>query len=148
MLKQPNHPGSHPGLVAGTTSALLLNFLVRMESNAAIEHDPTNTTLFIGGLDPSLSESELRAYVMLFVALIMLYSTFQPYGAIVYAKMLPEKNCGFVQFMFRAQAEAAMQGMHGQPVLGNKFLLYLFKPDWSCSCQTFMGQVAACPQTD
>jgi len=63
------------------------------------DFDPTNTTLFIGGL--GVTEEQLR-------------SVFAAYGDIVYVKVPPGKGCGFVQFVQRAAAESAMAHMQGQ----------------------------------
>lgn len=63
--------------------------------------DPSNTTLFIGGLSASVSEIELR-------------EVFGRYGDIVYVKVPPGKNCGFVQFTDRSAAERGMMEMNGQ----------------------------------
>uniref|UniRef100_A0A383W2Q4 RRM domain-containing protein n=1 Tax=Tetradesmus obliquus TaxID=3088 RepID=A0A383W2Q4_TETOB len=67
------------------------------------ELDPTNTTLFIGGLSAGVSEDELRAI-------------FVRYGEVVYTKIPQGKGCGFVQFVNRPDAEAAMAEMNGQMV--------------------------------
>jgi hypothetical protein len=67
------------------------------------ELDPTNTTLFIGGLSAGVSEDELRAI-------------FIRYGDVVYTKIPQGKGCGFVQFINRPDAEAAMAEMNGQMV--------------------------------
>lgn len=67
------------------------------------ELDPTNTTLFIGGLSTGVSEEELRAI-------------FARYGDVVYTKIPQGKGCGFVQFVNRPDAEIAMQEMNGQIV--------------------------------
>jgi hypothetical protein len=67
------------------------------------ELDPTNTTLFIGGLSAGVSEDELRAI-------------FIRYGDVVYTKIPQGKGCGFVQFVNRPDAEAAMAEMNGQMV--------------------------------
>lgn len=64
------------------------------------EQDPNNTTLFIGGLSPSVTEAELHA-------------AFSRYGDIVYTKIPQGKGCGFVQFVARPAAEMAMQEMMG-----------------------------------
>jgi len=61
--------------------------------------DPFNTTVFIGGLDPSVSESDLLFH-------------FAPYGEVVYIKIPVGKACGFVQFTSRSSAEAAFE-KHG-----------------------------------
>lgn len=65
------------------------------------DFDPTNTTLFIGGLSGGVTEEQLRA-------------VFAAYGDIVYVKVPPGKGCGFVQFVQRAAAETAMTHMQGQ----------------------------------
>ncbi len=65
------------------------------------DFDPTNTTLFIGGLSGGVTEEQLR-------------SVFAAYGDIVYVKVPPGKGCGFVQFVQRAAAESAMAHMQGQ----------------------------------
>jgi RNA recognition motif-containing protein len=72
---------------------------------APSDMDPTNTTLFIGGLSASVTEDQLR-------------SIFGRYGEIIYTKIPQGKGCGFVQFVDRKCAEAAMGEMNGQ-VLGN-----------------------------
>ena len=65
------------------------------------DFDPTNTTLFIGGLSGGVTEEQLRA-------------VFAAYGDIVYVKVPPGKGCGFVQFVQRTAAESAMAHMQGQ----------------------------------
>lgn len=67
------------------------------------ELDPTNTTLFIGGLSAGVTEEQLRAI-------------FIRYGEVVYTKIPQGKGCGFVQFVSRADAEAAMAEMNGQVI--------------------------------
>jgi hypothetical protein len=67
------------------------------------ELDPTNTTLFIGGLSAGVTEEQLRAI-------------FVRYGDVVYTKIPQGKGCGFVQFVNRADAEAAMAEMNGQVI--------------------------------
>ena len=65
------------------------------------DFDPTNTTLFIGGLSGGVTEEQLRV-------------VFAAYGDIVYVKVPPGKGCGFVQFVQRTAAEGAMNHMQGQ----------------------------------
>lgn len=67
------------------------------------ELDPTNTTLFIGGLSAGVTEEQLRAI-------------FIRYGDVVYTKIPQGKGCGFVQYVNRADAEVAMAEMNGQVV--------------------------------
>ncbi len=66
------------------------------------DYDPTNTTLFIGGLSAGVSEDDLR-------------TLFGRFGEIVYTKIPPGKGCGFVQFVQRGAAEAAMASMQARP---------------------------------
>lgn len=68
--------------------------------------DPTNTTLFIGGLSAGVSEDQLRAI-------------FGQYGDIVYTKIPAGKGCGFVQFVERPAAEVAMASLNGQIIGAN-----------------------------
>lgn len=68
------------------------------------DFDPTNTTLFIGGLSGGVTEDQLRA-------------AFARFGDIIYVKIPAGKGCGFVQFVLRTAAERAMATMNGQ-VLG------------------------------
>lgn len=63
--------------------------------------DPTNTTLFIGGLSASVMEDQLR-------------SIFGRYGEIIYTRIPQGKGCGFVQYVERRAAEAAMREMNNQ----------------------------------
>ncbi|ODV86494.1 hypothetical protein CANARDRAFT_232221 [[Candida] arabinofermentans NRRL YB-2248] len=68
-------------------------------------NDPNNTTVFIGGLNVPLSESQLR-------------ELFSKYGDITYVKIPPSKNCGFVQYYHRTSAEAAITEMQGYDIGG------------------------------
>lgn len=68
------------------------------------EMDPSNTTLFIGGLSSTVSEDQLRA-------------VFSQFGDVVYTKIPQGKGCGFVQFRDRLHAEVAMAELNGQ-ILG------------------------------
>ncbi|KAK6914289.1 RNA recognition motif domain [Dillenia turbinata] len=64
------------------------------------DSDLTNTTIFIGGLDPNITEEELR-------------QIFFQFGEIVNVKIPANRGCGFVQFGSRASAEEAIQRMQG-----------------------------------
>lgn len=68
--------------------------------------DPRNTTIFVGNLDPTVSESTLRR-------------AFEEFGTVAYAKVTPRKGCGFVHFFDRAEAVAAIENMHGA-IVGSK----------------------------
>ena len=65
------------------------------------DFDPTNTTLFIGGLSASVTEEQLHAL-------------FGRFGDIIYVKIPPGKGCGFVQYVHRPVAETAMKTMQSQ----------------------------------
>lgn len=62
--------------------------------------DPNNTTIYIGNLDPNVTEEELRQLCLHF-------------GEIGYVKIPASKGCGFVQFAARASAEEAIQKLQG-----------------------------------
>ncbi|XVF19264.1 hypothetical protein REPUB_Repub11eG0094900 [Reevesia pubescens] len=67
------------------------------------DNDNTNTTIFVGNLDPNVTEDELKQF-------------FSPLGEIVYVKIPASKGCGFVQFATRTSAEEAIQRMQGQMI--------------------------------
>ncbi|XP_020082918.1 polyadenylate-binding protein RBP47-like [Ananas comosus] len=69
-------------------------------ASAQSDGDSTNTTVFVGGLDPYVSEDDLR-------------QAFSQYGDIASVKIPAGKQCGFVQFVQRTHAEAALQGLNG-----------------------------------
>lgn len=68
-----------------------------------VDNDITNTTIFVGNLDPNAIEEELR-------------QTFLQFGEIVYVKIPVGRGCGFVQFGTRASAEEAVQRMQGHVI--------------------------------
>ncbi|GJN21379.1 hypothetical protein PR202_gb08849 [Eleusine coracana subsp. coracana] len=65
--------------------------------------DSTNRTVYVGGLDPNVSEEELR-------------KAFTKYGDLASVKIPVGKQCGFVQFVNRADAEEALQGLNGSTI--------------------------------
>jgi RNA recognition motif-containing protein len=60
-------------------------------------------TVFVGGLDPSVRESDLL-------------KVFEPIGALVYVKIPRGKGCGFAQFLERTSAEKAIAELNGAKV--------------------------------
>jgi RNA recognition motif-containing protein len=68
-------------------------------------NDSNNTIIFVGGLSGYAAGDEL-------------WSSFQGFGEIIYARILLGKGCGFVQFVYRSAAEIVMNQMHGY-VIGN-----------------------------
>jgi RNA recognition motif. (a.k.a. RRM, RBD, or RNP domain) len=92
--------------------------------------DPSNTTLFIGGLSAGVTEDSLRA-------------VFQRFGDIVYVKIPPGKGCGFVQFLGRANAEHAMAQMNGQVCAAVQVLRLGFRVQALRVCRSTDGAYAA-----
>ncbi|XP_054777439.1 LOW QUALITY PROTEIN: polyadenylate-binding protein RBP45-like [Prosopis cineraria] len=70
------------------------------------ENDPNNTTIFVGNLDPNVTDDHLR-------------QVFGQYGELVHVKIPAGKRCGFVQFADRSCAEEALRGLNGT-VLGGQ----------------------------
>ncbi|CAK9164679.1 unnamed protein product [Ilex paraguariensis] len=68
-----------------------------------VDNDINNTTIFIGNLDPNVTEEELK-------------HMFSQFGEIVYVKIPAARGCGFVQFVARTSAEEAIQRMHGTQI--------------------------------
>ncbi|KFK36144.1 hypothetical protein AALP_AA4G083000 [Arabis alpina] len=64
------------------------------------EGDSLNTTIFVGGLDSTVSDEDLR-------------QPFANYGEIVSVKIPVGKGCGFVQFVSRPDAEEALEKLNG-----------------------------------
>ncbi|PVF99527.1 hypothetical protein CPB86DRAFT_703059 [Serendipita vermifera] len=75
-----------------------------------VPSDPLNTTVFVGGLSPLISEETLRTF-------------FAPFGAIHYVKVPPGKSCGFVQFVRKSDAERAIEALSGFSIGGSKVRL-------------------------
>lgn len=65
--------------------------------------DSVNTTIFVGGLDPSVTDEDLR-------------QPFSQFGEIVSVKIPVGKGCGFVQFANRSDAEEALQQLNGTTI--------------------------------
>ncbi|XP_076904596.1 polyadenylate-binding protein RBP47C'-like [Bidens hawaiensis] len=65
--------------------------------------DSNNTTIFVGGLDSSVSDEDLK-------------QPFIQYGEILSVKIPVGKGCGFVQFDNRASAEEALQKLNGTTI--------------------------------
>ncbi|KAL4123924.1 hypothetical protein KRP22_011883 [Phytophthora ramorum] len=79
----------------------------QMPSFGAAEEEGANTTVFVGGLDPSTTEDELRA-------------RFGALGEIVSVKVPPGRGCGFVQYTSKEAAEVAISQMNGTVICGVK----------------------------
>ncbi|XP_062195143.1 RNA-binding protein L-like isoform X1 [Phragmites australis] len=74
------------------------------------DNDPNNTTIFVGGLDPNVTEDILR-------------QVFMPYGEVVHVKIPVGKRCGFVQYATRSSAEEALVILQGTLIGGQNVRL-------------------------
>ncbi|VEU23931.1 DEKNAAC105120 [Brettanomyces naardenensis] len=72
--------------------------------------DPSNTTVFVGGLASGIAEDTLR-------------TLFEPFGQIIHVRVPPGKGCGFVKFEDRESAEQAVAGMQGFVIGGSRIRL-------------------------
>lgn len=72
--------------------------------------DPNNTTVFVGGLSSEVTESTL-------------FTLFKPFGIIQQVKIPPGKNCGFIKYSTREEAEEAIAAMQGFIIGGNRVRL-------------------------
>uniref|UniRef100_A0A7N0T3N1 RRM domain-containing protein n=1 Tax=Kalanchoe fedtschenkoi TaxID=63787 RepID=A0A7N0T3N1_KALFE len=73
---------------------------------AQFGNDPTNTTIFVGGIDSETTDADLR-------------QPFSQFGDILNIKIPIGKGCAFVQFATRSEAEAAIEGLNGT-IIGNQ----------------------------
>lgn len=71
-----------------------------------------NTTVFVGNLDPSVTEDQLHNH-------------FQGFGNIIQVKIPPNRGCGFVKYDNRESAEKALATLHGSTLAGLRIRL-----DW------------------
>ncbi|KAG6811910.1 hypothetical protein H0H92_005308 [Tricholoma furcatifolium] len=88
----------------------ILGNLIGPNGEQLTSTDPYNTTVFVGGLSPLISEETLRTF-------------FSPFGDIHYVKVPVGKHCGFVQFVKKADAERAIEKMQGFPIGGSRIRL-------------------------
>ncbi|KAF5371184.1 hypothetical protein D9758_004211 [Tetrapyrgos nigripes] len=88
----------------------ILGNLIGPNGEQLTSTDPYNTTVFVGGLSPLISEETLRTF-------------FAPFGDIHYVKVPVGKHCGFVQFVRKADAEMAIEKMQGFPIGGSRIRL-------------------------
>ncbi|PCH40765.1 hypothetical protein WOLCODRAFT_162522 [Wolfiporia cocos MD-104 SS10] len=88
----------------------ILSNLIGPNGEQLTSSDPYNTTVFVGGLSPLISEETLRTF-------------FAPFGDIHYVKVPVGKHCGFVQFVRKPDAERAIERMQGFPIGGSRIRL-------------------------
>ncbi|KAA1084131.1 RRM protein [Puccinia graminis f. sp. tritici] len=97
----PIDPASSPNSITSHLAALSQIASVAHDAS----NDPSNTTVFVGGLPACISEGTLKTF-------------FQNFGEITYVKIPPNKGCGFVQYVRREDAQQAMLKMHDFPIHG------------------------------
>ncbi|KAH0906494.1 hypothetical protein HID58_038321 [Brassica napus] len=76
----------------------------------AIQPDAYNFQIFVGALDASVTDEELRA-------------VFGQFGELTHVKIPPGKRCGFVQYATRASAEHALLNLNGTQLGGQSIRL-------------------------
>jgi len=81
-------------------------------STLSPQHHAENTTVFVGNLDPSVTEDQLHNH-------------FQGHGNIIQVKIPPNRGCGFVKYDNRESAERALASLHGSILAGLRIRL-----DW------------------
>ncbi|KAH7652255.1 Apoptosis-promoting RNA-binding protein TIA-1/TIAR (RRM superfamily) protein [Dioscorea alata] len=74
------------------------------------DNDPNNTTIFVGGVDSTVTDDVLR-------------QLFGPYGELINVKIPVGKRCAFVQFASRASAEEALVAVQGTQLAGQSIRL-------------------------
>ncbi|KAF8138332.1 hypothetical protein EV363DRAFT_1292841 [Boletus edulis] len=116
-VAQDSHEGALPRYIISEESwkhhaqaRAILGNLIGPNGEQLTSTDPYNTTVFVGGLSPLISEETLRTF-------------FAPFGDIHYVKVPVGKHCGFVQFVRKADAERAIEKMQGFPIGGSRIRL-------------------------
>ncbi|CAN1242924.1 Polyadenylate-binding protein RBP45A, partial [Linum perenne] len=106
-LLQETFKTVYPSVKGAKVAATYQNVQVQVGQG---ENDPNNTTIFVGALDPSVSDDILR-------------SVFGKYGELVHVKIPAGKRCGFVQFANRSCAEQALLMLNGTQLAGQSIRL-------------------------
>lgn len=101
ILRDTRSPGPQGGM---------LEYVGNLNNQSSAYTDPTNTTVFIGGLSSEANEDTL-------------YGLFEQFGIIQQIKIPPGKNCGFVKYQTREEAETAISSMQGFIIGGNRIRL-------------------------
>ncbi|KAG2317597.1 hypothetical protein Bca52824_020719 [Brassica carinata] len=71
-----------------------------MANGSQADGESNNSTIFVGGLDPDVTDEDLR-------------QPFTEFGEVVSVKIPVGKGCGFVQFANRKSADDAIQSLNG-----------------------------------
>ncbi|RDB20136.1 Protein NAM8 [Hypsizygus marmoreus] len=112
----------------------ILGNLIGPNGEQLTSTDPYNTTVFVGGLSPLISEETLRTF-------------FAPFGDIHYVKVPVGKHCGFVQFVRKADAERAIEKMQGFPIGGSRIRLSWGRSQYKAAQAAAQAAQAAALQT-
>ncbi|KAG6919753.1 hypothetical protein DXG01_001587 [Tephrocybe rancida] len=112
----------------------ILGNLIGPNGEQLTSTDPYNTTVFVGGLSPLISEETLRTF-------------FAPFGDIHYVKVPVGKHCGFVQFVRKVDAERAIDKMQGFPVGGSRIRLSWGRSQYKAAQAAAQAAQAAAIQT-
>ncbi|KAF8883154.1 hypothetical protein CPB84DRAFT_1750712 [Gymnopilus junonius] len=112
----------------------ILGNLIGPNGEQLTSTDPYNTTVFVGGLSPLISEDTLRTF-------------FAPFGDIHYVKVPVGKHCGFVQFVRKADAERAIEKMQGFPIGGSRIRLSWGRSQYKAAQAAAQAAQAAALQT-
>ena len=87
------------------------------ERRLTAPEDPTITTLYIGGINPFITEADLRCRNSLAVLVQQQHSpphdrgVFYAYGELQSINVISASKCAFVEYTTRAAAEAAVEGV-------------------------------------
>ncbi|EMD40360.1 hypothetical protein CERSUDRAFT_110955 [Gelatoporia subvermispora B] len=112
----------------------ILSNLIGPNGEQLTSSDPYNTTVFVGGLSPLISEDTLRTF-------------FAPFGDIHYVKVPAGKHCGFVQFVRKPDAERAIEKMQGFPIGGSRIRLSWGRSQYKAAQAAAQAAQAAAFQT-
>ncbi|KIJ69923.1 hypothetical protein HYDPIDRAFT_77546 [Hydnomerulius pinastri MD-312] len=138
---QDSHEGALPRYMVSEESwkhhaqaRAILGNLIGPNGEQLTSTDPYNTTVFVGGLSPLISEETLRTF-------------FAPFGDIHYVKVPVGKHCGFVQFVRKADAERAIEKMQGFPIGGSRIRLSWGRSQYKAAQAAAQAAQAAALQT-
>ncbi|XP_030971258.1 polyadenylate-binding protein RBP45B-like isoform X1 [Quercus lobata] len=120
-----------PATNKNTTGGQQLKASYQNSQGSQNESDPNNTTIFVGNLDPNVTDDHLR-------------QVFSQYGQLAHVKIPSGKRCGFVQFVDRSCAEEALRMLNGTQLGGQNIRL-----SWGRSPSNKQGiSVGVQPQAD
>jgi RNA recognition motif-containing protein len=118
----------------------ILGNLIGPNGEQLTSTDPYNTTVFVGGLSPLISEETLRTFFTPFGEIHYVRVSLLRYwwdaniAVFVQVKVPVGKHCGFVQFVRKADAERAIDKMQGFPIGGSRIRLSWGRSQCASSC--------------